>query len=286
MPEWLEVTIRTLAAVLILFLLTKLLGKRQVSQLSLFEYITGITIGSIAATMSLDLKATWYIGIIALVVWTAVSLLFEYLPMKSKIVRDLVDGKATILIQEGKVLEDNLAKEKLTADELLERLRSKNAFAVSDVEFAVMEPSGEINVLLAKDNQPLTAKHLGLKVAPEREPQTVIIDGTIMDEPLANAGFNRGWLDAELEKLGVAIENVFLGQVDSYGQLYVDLFDDKIQVPQPQQKALLLATLKKCEADIEMFSLSTHNPESKSLYEDCSKQLQEIIQNVRPLLSR
>lgn len=286
MPEWLEVAIRTFAAVMILFLLTKLLGKRQVSQLSLFEYITGISIGSIAATMSLDLKSTWYMGIISLVVWAAVSLLFEYLPMKSKFVRDLVGGKGTILIQEGKILEDNLTKEKLTADELLERLRSKNAFSASDVEFAVMEPSGEINILLKKENQPLTSKHLGLQVAPERESQTVIIDGVIMDDPLANAGFNRGWLDAELEKLGVALENVFLGQVDSYGQLYVDLYDDQIQVAEPQLKASVLATLKKCEADIEKFSLSTNNPESKRLYDDCSKQLQQIIKEVRPLLSR
>lgn len=286
MPEWLEVAIRTFAAVMILFLLTKLLGKRQVSQLSLFEYITGISIGSIAATMSLDLKSTWYISIISLVVWAAVSLLFEYLPMKSKFVRDLVGGKGTVLIQEGKILEDNLTKEKLTADELLERLRSKNAFSASDVEFAVMEPSGEINILLKKENQPLTSKHLGLQVAPERESQTVIIDGVIMDDPLANAGFNRGWLDAELEKLGVALENVFLGQVDSYGQLYVDLYDDQIQVAEPQQKASVLATLKKCEADIEKFSLSTNNPESKRLYDDCSKQLQQIIKEVRPLLSR
>ena len=74
-----------------------------------------------------------------------------------------------------------------------------------------------------------------------------------MDEALATIGFSRGWLKTELDKLGVTIENVFLGQVDSYGQLYVDLFDDKIMVPVPQEKATLFATLKKCEGDLMLY---------------------------------
>ncbi|MNP13542.1 hypothetical protein D3C76_1058260 [compost metagenome] len=127
---------------------------------------------------------------------------------------------------------------------------------------------------------------MGIKVAPEQEPQTVIMDGNIMDEPLSTIGLNRAWLDTELEKIGVAIENVFLGQVDSYGQLFVDLFDDQIIVPKPQQKATLFATLKKCEADLEMFGLSTKNKEVKQMYEQCSAELQKVIDNVRPVLIR
>lgn len=286
MPQWLEIALRTLVAVIVLFVLTKLLGKRQVSQLSLFQYITGITIGSLAAYISLDLEATWYLGIVSLAVWVAVSLGIEFLQLKSKAVRDFADGKATVLIKDGKILEDNLNKERLTTDELLEQLRKRNVFKTADVEFAIMEPSGEINVLLTKENQPLTPKHLGIKVSPEQEPQAVIMDGQIMNEPLATIGLNREWLTVELTKLGVALENVFLGQVDSYGQLYVDLFDDQIKVPQPQKKAALLANLKKCEADLEMFGLATSNDKLKTMYEDCSKMLMEVIEEVRPLLIR
>lgn len=162
----------------------------------------------------------------------------------------------------------------------------KNVFKAADVEFAVMEPSGDISVLLTKENQPLTPKHLGANVGPEQEPQTVIMDGKIMDEPLATIGLNRQWLDTELEKLGVSIDNVYLGQVDSYGQLYVDLFDDQIKVPEPQKKAALLATLKKCEADLEMFGLSTKEQNTKQMYEQCSKALEKIIDEVKPLLIR
>ncbi|WP_409341816.1 DUF421 domain-containing protein [Paenibacillus sp. MBLB4367] len=286
MPDWLEVCLRTLFAVFILFLLTRLLGKRQVTQLSPFEYITGITIGSLAAYISLDMESEWYLGLLALTVWVMVSLGIEFLQLKSKTARDWLDSRATVLIKDGKVLEDNLKKERLTSDELLEQLRNKNIFKVADVEFAIIEPNGSVNVLLKKENQPLTPAHLGIKTGPEQEPQAVIMDGIVMDDPLSRLGLNRGWLQTELEKLGVAADNVYLGQVDSYGQLYVDLFDDQINVPQPQQKASLLAQLKKCEADLEMFGLSTDNEKAKWMYEQCSKELDDVIGNVKPLLIR
>lgn len=284
MPQWMEIVLRTLAAVLSLFLLTKLLGKRQVTELSVFEYITGITIGSLAAYVSLDLATNWYLGLIAMAVWVAVSLGIEFLQLKSKKFRDLVDGKATVLIKDGKIMEDNLKKERLTTDELLEELRSKNAFRVADVEFAVMEPSGQINVLLRKEHQPLTPSHLGVKVGPEQEPQTVIMDGQIQDEPLATLGLNREWLRTELDKLGVTLENVFLGQVDAYGQLYVDLYDDQLKVPEPQKKEMLLAKLNKCAADLETFALATKQEEAKEMYGKCAKRLGETIERLKPYL--
>ncbi|MDF2648947.1 MAG: rane protein [Paenibacillus sp.] len=286
MPDWFEIVLRTLLAVVVLFGMTKILGKRQISQLSFFEYITGITIGSLAAYISLDMEANWYLGILSLGVWVACSLGIEFLQLKSKKMRDFIDSKGTVLIREGKVLEDNLKKERITTDELMEQLRKKSAFKVAEVEFAIMEPSGEINVLLNREHQPLTPSHLGIKVAPEQEPQAVIMDGEIMDEALATIGFSRGWLKTELDKLGVTIENVFLGQVDTYGQLYVDLFDDKIMVPMPQEKATLFATLKKCEGDLMLFGLTTNNKAAKEMYEQCSKQMEDIIVQLKPVLKR
>jgi uncharacterized membrane protein YcaP (DUF421 family) len=285
-PTIFEVAYRTLLAAVALFLITKLLGKRQVSQMSMFEYVTGITIGSLAAYISLDLDAQWYLGIVAISVWALVSLGTEFLQIKSKMMRDFIDSKGRVLIKDGKILEDNMKKERLTTDELMEQLRKKMAFKVADVEFAIMEPSGDINVLLTRENQPLTPKHLGIKVGPEQEPQAVIMDGKIMDEPLATIGLSREWLNTELEKLGVAIENVFLGQVDSYGQLYVDLFDDQIQVPVPQKKAALFATLKKCEANLMLFGLTTRNKQAKEMYEQCTNQMMDIIEDLRPVLHR
>ncbi|QGQ93769.1 DUF421 domain-containing protein [Paenibacillus psychroresistens] len=286
MSKELEVVIRTLVAILVLFFLTKMLGKRQVSQLSLFEYITGITIGSITAYVSLDLDTNWHLGVIALVVWVLVSIGVDYLQLKSKTMRDLIDGKPRILIKSGKILEDNLKKERVTSDDLMMQLRKKNVFLAADVEFAVMEPNGDIDVLLMRENQPLTPKHLGIKVAPGVASQAVIMDGKVIGEPLAAAGFSREWLKTELDKIGVSIENVFLGQVDGYGQLYVDLFDDMLKVPKPQLKAVLFATLKKCEADLELFSLGTKNEQAKQMYEQCATKLQKTITELTPLLHR
>lgn len=284
MPEWLEVIWRTMFAVVVLFFLTKLLGKRQVSQLSFFEYITGITVGSIAAYISLDTDKTWHLGIIALVVWVAFSLGIEFLQIKSKKARDFIDFKSTVLIKDGKILEDNMKKERLTTDELLAELRKKDVFKVADVEFAIMESDGLINVLLTRENQPLTPKHLGVKVAPEQETQAVIMDGKIMDEPLDTLGLTRAWLDGELGKLNVTAENVYLGQVDSYGELTVDLYADSVELPQPQDKPQLYALLKKCEADLEMFSLSTNNEKAKQMYEQCSGELQALLAKLKPFI--
>jgi len=285
MPQWLAITLRTLLTILVLFAITKVLGKRQLGELSYFEYITGITIGSIASYASIDLKEDWYYGLLSIFVWAVVVYALGFLTLKSKVARDIIQGKGTVLIQGGKILEDNLTKVHLTADDLLEQLRAKNVFKVADVEFAVLESDGKFNVMLTKENQPLTSKLLGKKVDREKEPQTVIMDGKILNEPLAASGLNRSWLRAELEKLGVSLDNVFLGQVDSYGQLTIDCYDDQLQLPQSQEKARLLATLKKCEADLEMFSLSTQDQQAKELYNHCSQEMQQVITTVRPILT-
>lgn len=228
MPEWIEVSVRTLSAIVVLFIATKILGKRQITQLSLFEYITGITIGNMAATISLDTDSAWYLGVISLAIWVVISMGIGFIQMKSKKARDFLDGKATVVIKNGKILEENLRKERLTTDELLEQLRYKNVFRAADVEFAIMEPTGDINILLKKEYQPLTADHLGVKMKKEAEPQAVIMDGVVLEQALSKAGLNRRWLEKELKKMHLNPQDVFLAQVDAKNKLYVDLYDDDL----------------------------------------------------------
>lgn len=277
MPDWLDVIFRAVLFLVVLFVITKILGKKQISQLSMFEYVTGITIGNIGAEVVTGLEQKVSIGIIALVATAAIPYLSSLITMKSKKARDLIDGQGTVFIKDGKIMEDNLKKEKITIDELLEMLRKKDVFQVSEVEYAVLEAAGVLNVLLKKEYRPLTPKDLNMKVANEKEPQTVIMDGEILDESLATIGRSRGWLHTELQKLGVTIENVFLGQVNSYGEVTVDLFDDKLKVAEPMQRPLLYATMKKCQADLELFALATDSEEAKQLYEKNSKKMQEAI---------
>ncbi|MBY0596775.1 DUF421 domain-containing protein [Bacillus bingmayongensis] len=282
--DWLLVIIRSFALLVILFSMTKLLGKRQISQLSFFEYVAGLTIGNIAAEVTTGLERNFWHGVSSMLVFSLVPFFAGMVALKNKRLRNFIEGKATIFIKDGKVLEDNLKKENYTIDELLELLRKKNAFNIADVEYAVLESGGELNVLLKRDKQPLTPKDIGLQIAPAKETQTVIMDGNVLDEPLSASGHNRAWLHAELEKIGVLIENVFIGQVDSYGQLTVDIYDDKIQMPSPQGKPLLLASLKKCQADLELFSLETQSKSASQMYSKNAKQLEHILNRVTYLL--
>lgn len=266
MLDTLGIAIQAIVALIVLFLITRISGKKQLAQLTFFEYIVGITVGDIAAYVSTDLEVNLVHGYTSLFVWAGIPLLFEFLILKSKKLRDLVEGQSTVVIKDGKIMEDNLKKVRYTSDELLEQLRLKNAFKISDVEFAVLENNGQLSVMFKKDA--------------EKEPQTVIMDGNILWEPLATIGLNKDWLMTELDKLGVTVNNVFLGQVDENGLLYVDLYDDKIKVPEPSQKQLLLATLKKCQADLELYSLQTNSEEAKAMYATTSNQLENSLLNI------
>ncbi|MBD8501031.1 DUF421 domain-containing protein [Paenibacillus arenosi] len=228
MPEWVLVAARTWMSMVVLFIMTKLLGKRQVSQLSLFEYMTGLTIGSLVVYISLNTDGLWYLGVVSMSVWVLTSLGLEWLQLKSKRFRDLIDSGGTVLIQQGRIMEHHMRKERLTIDEMMIQLRNKNAFRLADVEFAIMEPSGEINVMLKKQKQPLTLEQLGIKVEhSERAPVIVLMDGTILEDELKIIGKDKGWLSKELEKRGLKEQDVFLVQVDAAFQLYIDLFNQR-----------------------------------------------------------
>src|SRR5699024_1377919 len=284
MPDWLEVIVRTFTFIVLLFFMTTILAKKQLAELNVFEYIFGIVIGSVVAIFSSTLDIPFYFGILSMLTLFAVLLTGEYISLKNKRFRDFFQGKSTVFIQNGKIIEDNLKKEGYTADDLLEKLRNKNIFQVSDVEFALLEPTGSLNVMPKKENQPLTPKDMGMNTPSKKAPQNVIMDGRMLLEPLANLSLSKQWLESELEKKNVSIDNVFLGQADSDAQLSIDLFDDQITVPQPSEKPLLLASMKKCQADLALFSLATENVQSKQQYERNSVKMEEAIQLVTPHL--
>jgi len=284
MPEWVIVVGRSLFLITLLFLMIKWLGTKQLSQLNIFETISGIVLGGIVAFHTVDPTTNFTHALIAMAIWFLIPNLVEFISLKSKRFRDFTEGKSIVFIQNGKIMEDNLKKEGYSTDELMVKLREKDVFLTSDVEFALLEPSGEMSILKKSEKQPLTASDVGLKLAPKKEPQTVVMDGKMLLEPLANASLNPNWLETELDKMNVSIENVFLGQVDSDGQLTVDLFDDKIAVPEPTEKPMLLATLKKCQADLELFALATENQDTKDLYEKNGRKMQNAIDIITPYL--
>jgi uncharacterized membrane protein YcaP (DUF421 family) len=285
LAEPVDIIVRSFLFIVVLFLITKLVGKKQISQISFFEYVSGITIGSIAAEVITGLETNIFYGTISILIFGLTTLFVDFTNLKSKKFRDFVEGRGAVLIKDGKIQEEVMKKERYSIDELATLLRKQNVFRVADVEFAVLEPSGDLSVLLKKENRPLTPKDLNLIVANEKEPQTVIMDGKILNDPLAASGKNRAWLFIELEKLGVTLDNVFFAQIDSYGELTIDLYDDKIQVPQNQERPLLMAQLKKCQADLESFALETDSESAKKMYTKNSKRLSEAIERLTPYLN-
>lgn len=226
MPELVLILLRSILAFLMLFLMSRIMGKKQISQLTFFDYCVGITIGSIAATMSVDQNVKALNGIMSLVIWGLFPLLLAYLGMKSNAFSNLTDGKPVTLIQNGNILEKNMKKNLMNINELMLLLREKSVFTVSEVEMAVLETNGEISVMLKKDKQPVNASMLNILVEQEHRPYVLIMDGKMLKKSMEKLSCTEEWLLDAVQKQGAEkITDVFLAQIDSQGQLYVDLYN-------------------------------------------------------------
>ncbi|MCL6452898.1 MAG: DUF421 domain-containing protein [Alicyclobacillus sp.] len=279
-----EIVIQSITAFVVLFILARIMGKRQVAQLTFFDYIVGITIGNIAATWSLD-DATNLHAIVTLLLWTALSLIVAWIQRKSFRGRHLFDGKPELLVENGHVLERNLRKANLTVEELMTMLRQKDVFKLSDVETAVFENNGTLSVMKKKAVSPATPQDLHLSVLEEKAPRIVIVNGHVLGKSLAATGYTEEWLLEEVRKQGAAsFTDVFVAQIDSEGSVYVDLFADTLHTPAIPEKPLLRAKLKGLQADLETFALETHNPEAKESYRQMAQRLSEVIRRVSPYL--
>lgn len=282
MDPWVEVMLRSLAGFVILFILSKVFVRKPLGESSLFEFsIIGamaitVAVGSFTLTIPIELPIT------ALAVFGLLIFGTSMFSQKSKSFRSFYSGDGVPIIKDGKVLEENMKKQRLTTDDLLSKLRSKDVFQYADVEFAVLEGSGELNILTKQEQQPITPKILKMQVPPIKEPETVIMDGRILNEPLATRGLNHDWLQTELQKRDASVENVFVAQVDEYGQLTFDLYDDIMQVAAPTELPLLEASLKKVQADLDLFALDTEDEAAKKSYQWCSEQIKQIYQTVTP----
>ena len=213
--ELLNVTFRALSSLITLFLVTKMLGKKQVSQLSLFDYVIGISIGNFAAEMTINLESNEINGIWAVVLFGLFAYAISYLTMKSIILRRFFMGTPTILIQDGKILENNLRKMKFDINDMLEEVRGAGYFDLSQVEYAILEPNGEVSILPKPEYRPLTPKDMNLKVEKEGLCSNVIIDGKIMHNNLLNVNKDHKWLKKQLKVKGYNdISKILLATID------------------------------------------------------------------------
>ncbi len=240
------ILIRSISAFLLLLLMARIMGKKQISQLTFFDYCVGITIGSIAATMSVDQNVKISNGLVSLIIWGLFPIILAYGGLKSIIFSNITDGKATIVIQNGEVLEENLKKNTITVNELILLLREKGVFKFSDVEMAVLETNGDLSVMLKTEMQPITPHSIGLKPEQEHAPNILIMDGQILEKTLQKLGYSKGWLLGEVQKQGAnEIEDVFVAQLDSYGNVYVDLYNEKSKKHTAEESPTAGSNIKK-----------------------------------------
>ncbi|MDI3256857.1 MAG: DUF421 domain-containing protein [Kyrpidia sp.] len=276
--------VRSIVIFFVLLVFTKILGKREISQLSFIDFVSAITMGDIAANLSYNLEGEMAKGFSSLMVWVFLPFLLSYLALHFKWMRRFLNGNAVVVIRQGKVMEDNLRKVRYSIDDLMQQLRQRNVFHVADVEFAVLEASGQLTVLKKSDMEQPIRRDLSIPSEIRNEPHVVIEDGHINHEALTKANLDPGWLLAELERIGVMLSNVFLGQVDSQGHLYVDLYDDNLPVPVSTHRQATLALLKQSQASLELFALQTGKVSSKGQFERLAGELEEVVRQVQPFL--
>ncbi|WP_368487402.1 DUF421 domain-containing protein [Clostridium sp. BJN0013] len=286
MKPWIAILVKSILLFFISIAFIRIMGKKHSARMNAFNFINYSVIAILVALISVNVISNWVWGMLALGVWFLLPIALDYICMKSKLIYNLINGKELVVIKEGKVMEENLRKIRYSGEDLLRELRFKNIFNLADVEFAVMESTGDMNVVLKSDKKPVTAKDLGIQVAPEGAPQTVILDGNIINESLSNLGLNQGWLNTQLELLGVYLDNVFIGQVNSKGELYVDLFDDVIEVPKCNVREMLYANLEKAQSDLMSFGLETEDERLKNSYEKDSTILKNVLEELKPYLLR
>ena len=228
--EVLDVIIRSLLSLITLFLVTKMLGKKQVSQLSLFDYVIGISIGNFAAEMTINTESQYMNGIASVVMFGLVAYIVSVATMKSIILRRYFMGVPTILIQKGKILEKNMRKVKFDMNDLLEELRNAGYFNIAEVEYAIMEANGKVSVLPKVAYKPVTTKDMKLKIAQDSLIANVVIDGKIMKQNLKNMHKDEQWLNKQLKNKGYHdYQNLILVTLDENDkiEIYEKNFDLK-----------------------------------------------------------
>lgn len=219
-----KVVLVSLGSILALFLMTKLMGNKQMSELSMFDYIVGITIGSIAAEMATALESDWAKPLTALVVYGVVATFISLLSSHSIRARRFIGGRAIVLFEKGRLYRKNFARARLDVNEFLMQCRVNGYFDLSEIELAMLEPNGHISILPKAAHKPLTPQDMKIVPGQSCAPVCVIVDGKILPENLKASGKDARWLESQARLLGAKrIGEIFLATVDDSNRLTVYL---------------------------------------------------------------
>lgn len=227
MDQLLDASLRALISLVLLFFVTKLIGKKQVSQLSVFDYVIGISIGNFAAEITVNLDVDMIIGIVAVLIFGFIAYFISFITMKSIKLRRFFIGKPTIVIENGVLLEKELKNIRYDINDLLEQCRELGYFDISLISYAIMETSGRISILPKKGKQNVLTEDLKIKTHSDNLYYNLIIDGNIMTNSLKSINKDTGWLYKKLKGKKVLLKDVLLATCDNKENLQFYLKNNK-----------------------------------------------------------
>jgi len=221
--SYLQIVVQTIITFFVLLTLTRFLGKKQLSHLTFFNYVTGITIGSIAANMVILKTILFTKFLVSLIVWCALTSLISYIALKSGKARTILDGQPTIVIKKGKIDRAALASTKINIDDLTMMIRQYQVFSITEIDYAILEPNGMLSILRKPEFQ--SPQKMDLKIAPSSPafiPIEIITDGKLLPRNLLEVGKSRKWLDNELKKANVkTIQEVLYAEIQPDGNIFI-----------------------------------------------------------------
>lgn len=228
LEETVNIIGRSILTLIVLFLLAKMMGKKQISQLNLFDYIVGITIGSIAADISLDIEKSFIGGLVSLFIYGISAVIISLWALKSLKIRRFFLGVPTVLIEDGLVIVKNLKKVKFNVNDLMEEARNAGYFNLDEIAYAVMESNGRVSFLQKDINKPVTKKDMNLKESKSFLVANVLINGVILEKNLMAMDKNKDWLLKQLKVLGYnSINDIEFVTLDKFDKIIVYKKDEK-----------------------------------------------------------
>ncbi len=212
--------VRAVILYLLLVVTVRLMGKRQLGELEPSEFVVAILIADLASVPMQDAGIPLLSGVIPILTVLALELILSVLAMRFRLVRRILSGNPILLMRDGRILANNLARTRITVDELLQHLREKEIVDLSSVQYAILEVDGQISAIVHPKHQPPTAMDAHVEVDAAELPLTLISDGKIMEDRLRPPR-DRAWLERELKRLGCAPEDIFLLTATQSGKIYL-----------------------------------------------------------------
>jgi len=232
LQAYMEVIFRTVAAFVLLMITSRILGKQTISNMTFHDFVSGITLGAIAANLAFNEKLNHWLTVVSLLIFFGISYFVSKIALKSRTWNRWVSGTPTVVIENGKILEANMRKIRYTMDSLVQSLREKGIFNPEEVEYACLEDHGKLSVKKKSDYEWVTRKDLKLHAAAVKSfPVELIMDGMIIEDNLAHNGLTVQWLEQLLQQRNKSVSDVFYAVRGTQNQLYFDYYRDHIDKP-------------------------------------------------------